>query len=45
MTTLYEAQEDYIKRWKKKAEQHFRDGDYDWVASLVKSLTHREFWK
>ena len=36
MTILHEAQEDYIKHWKKNAEQHFRDGDYDWVASLVK---------
>ena len=35
MATLHEAQEDYIKRWKKNAEQHFMDGDYDWVASLV----------
>ena len=35
MTTLHEAQDDYIKHWKKNAEQHFKDGDYDWVASLV----------
>lgn len=35
MVTLHEAQEDYIKRWKKNAEQHFKEGDYDWVASLI----------
>lgn len=35
MATLHEAQDDYIKRWKKNAEQHFNDCDYDWVASLV----------
>lgn len=35
MPTLHEAQEDYIKRWKRNSEQHFKDGDYDWVASLV----------
>ena len=35
MATLHEAQEDYIKHWKKNAEQHFKDGDYDWIASLV----------
>ena len=33
MATLHEAQEDYIKHWKKNAEQHFKDGDYDWIAS------------
>lgn len=26
---------DYIKRWKKNTKQHFKDGDYEWVASLV----------
>ena len=42
LATLHEAQEDYIKHWKKNAEQHFRDGDYDWVASLAeKSGTQR----
>ena len=35
MTTLHEAQVDYINRWNKNALQHFKDGDYDWVASLV----------
>lgn len=35
MSTLHEAQVDYINRWRKNAEQHFKDGDYDWVASLV----------
>lgn len=35
MVTLHEAQEDYLTRWRKIAEQHFKDGDYDWVASLV----------
>ena len=35
MATLHEAQQDYINRWSKNAEQHFKDGDYDWVASLV----------
>lgn len=35
MATLHEAQEDYIKRWKFNSLQHFNDGDYDWVASLV----------
>ena len=35
MATLHDAQKDYINRWKKNAEQHFKDGDYDWVASLV----------
>lgn len=35
MTTLHEAQVDYINRWNKNALQHFKDEDYDWVASLV----------
>lgn len=35
MITLHEAQENYINRWRNNAEQHFRNGDYDWVASLV----------
>jgi len=35
MATLHEVQIDYIKRWNKNAKQHFMDGDYDWVASLV----------
>lgn len=35
MSTIHEAQEDYIKRWRKNSEQHFYDGDYNWVASLV----------
>ena len=35
MTTLHEAQIDYINRWKNNAEQHFMSGDYDWVSSLV----------
>ena len=35
MTTLREAQADYINRWNKNAKQHFLSGDYDWIASLV----------
>lgn len=35
MVTLHEAQADYISRWKKNSLQHFKDGDYDWIASLV----------
>lgn len=35
MTTLHEAQVDYLNRWKKNSEQHFNAGDYDWVANLV----------
>ena len=30
MATLHEAQKDYINRWKKNAEQHFKDGDYEY---------------
>lgn len=35
MTTLQEAQKDYICRWDHNARQHFIEGDYDWVADLV----------
>lgn len=37
MISLQEAQEDYINRWRRNAEQHFQDGDYDWAASLVEN--------
>ena len=36
MPTLHEAQLDYIQHWKYNAYQHFIDGDYDWVANLIK---------
>lgn len=36
MATLHEAQMDYIQHWEYNACQHFNDGDYAWVANLIK---------
>ena len=32
---LREAEKDYISHWNANAKQHFEDGDYEWICSLI----------
>lgn len=32
---LIVAEKDYISRWKANAQQHFNDGDYEWICDLM----------
>ncbi len=32
---LREAEKDHISHWNTNAKQHFEDGDYEWICSLI----------